>query len=112
MKIAIPVAEGKLCPHFGHCEEFRIFEIDEASCTVTARDSQVPPPHEPGLLPRWLHGMGVTHIIAGGMGARAQDLFQAAGVEVVVGAPAVDPEEVVKTYLENTLVTGDNACDH
>ncbi|MDD2486152.1 MAG: NifB/NifX family molybdenum-iron cluster-binding protein [bacterium] len=112
MKIAIPVADGKLCPHFGHCEEFYIFDIDKAGCKIIACDRQVPPPHEPGLLPRWLHGMEVTHVIAGGMGARAQGLFQAAGVKVVVGAPAVDAEEVIKAYLENTLVTGDNACDH
>lgn len=29
MKIAIPVAEGKLCMHFGHCEVFALFDVNE-----------------------------------------------------------------------------------
>ena len=69
-------------------------------------------PHEPGLLPRWLAEKGVTQIIAGGMGARAQQLFAERGIQVVTGAPADDPETLVKAFLSGTLVTGENACDH
>jgi len=71
-----------------------------------------PPPHEPGVLPKWLAEQGVTTIIAGGMGQRAQGLFTQAGVSVSVGAPNLAPGELVKKYLAGTLVTGDNVCDH
>jgi len=42
------------------------------------------PPHEPGLLPRWLHEQGAHLIIAGGMGHRAQELFVQNGIQVTV----------------------------
>jgi len=112
MKIAIPIAGGRLCMHFGHCEQFALVEVDEATSSPTNTTLLAPPPHEPGTLPRWLHEQGATLIIAGGMGHRAQQLFVASGVEVLVGAPADTPENLVKAYLSGTLVSGQNACDH
>jgi predicted Fe-Mo cluster-binding NifX family protein len=112
MKIAIPLSSGLLCQHFGHCEEFGLFDVSPATRQVLGRTTEVPPPHEPGLLPRWLHERGVTHVLAGGMGARAQALFAQAGVQVVPGIASARPEEVVHAYLNGTLTTGTNACDH
>ncbi len=51
-------------------------------------------------------------IIAGGMGQRAQQLFINNGIEVVVGAPAEEPETLVQAWIEKKLVTGVNLCDH
>ena len=110
MRIAIPLVQGKLSLHFGHCDQFGIFEIDNGK--IINRTDEVPPAHEPGVLPKWLHGMGVNVIIAGGMGQRAQQLFAQNKIEVVIGAQAGSPEELVSAYLQNTLVTGDNICDH
>ncbi len=112
MKIAVPVAEGRLCMHFGHCETFAIVEVDEANREVAGVSSHTPPPHEPGVLPKWLSEQGVNLVIAGGMGQRAQALFMNAGVDVVVGAPAGEPEELVRAYLSGTLESGANFCDH
>lgn len=112
MKIAIPVADGKLCMHFGHCQQFALLDVDEAKASVTDTQWLTPPPHEPGVLPQWLHEQGATVIIAGGMGQRAQSLFAANGIQVVVGAPSDTPENVAAAYLAGTLQTGDNACDH
>lgn len=112
MKIAIPLAEGKLCMHFGHCEQFALLEVDEKTRQVTGTRLLTPPPHEPGVLPRWLHQQGASVIIAGGMGQRAQGLFAENGVRVVVGAPAAAPEQLVADYLAGTLVSGANVCDH
>ena len=112
MKIAIPTAAGNLCPHFGHCEQFAIVEADPASKKVSGITWLTPPPHEPGVLPRWLHEQGAGVIIAGGMGQRAQGLFAQHGIEVVVGAAAATPEEIVAQYLGGSLRTGDNLCDH
>jgi ATP-binding protein involved in chromosome partitioning len=110
MKIAIPVSSGVLCMHFGHCEEFAIVETEDK--TINKITMLKPPPHEPGLLPRWLGEMNVDLVIAGGMGMRARQLFTDAGVDVVVGAPSQKPEEIVADYLKGTLVTGQNTCDH
>ena len=110
MKIAIPLAEGKLTAHFGHCQDFALIEVENNQ--IKSKEILVPPAHEPGVLPSWLHEMGANVIIAGGMGQRAVDLFTQNNISVVVGAPSLEPEELVKSYIDNSLATGDNICDH
>jgi predicted Fe-Mo cluster-binding NifX family protein len=110
MKLAIPLAEGKLAAHFGHCQEFAIVEVNENQ--ITNKTILIPPRHEPGVLPKWLHDLGADIIIAGGMGQKAAALFQEKNIKVVLGAPALEPEAVVNSYLNNTLETGENICDH
>lgn len=110
MKFAIPLAEGKLTAHFGHCREFALVDVEDNE--IKAKETLEPPPHEPGVLPRWLHGLGTNVIIAGGMGARALDLFAQNGIKVLTGAPSLSPEELVQQYLNNTLQIGANVCDH
>ncbi len=74
MKFAIPLARGVLCNHFGHSEEFAIIETENGQ--IKDKELHTPPPHEPGVLPRWLGELGVKVVIAGGMGRRALDLFE------------------------------------
>ncbi|MGD9780710.1 MAG: NifB/NifX family molybdenum-iron cluster-binding protein [Kiritimatiellia bacterium] len=112
MKIAIPIVEGRLSLHFGHCSHFALVEVNDQTKKIGATTLAEPPPHEPGVLPKWLHDQGATVILAGGMGTRAQDLFKHNGIEVVVGCQPATPETLVGAYLSGELVTGDNACDH
>ncbi len=112
MKIAVPLAGGQVCPHFGHCEQFAIYECDPETKSIIKSELHTPPPHEPGVLPRWLSEKGTTTIIAGGMGMRAQQLFAQNGVRVIFGANTGDPQAVVEDFLAGSLVTGDNLCDH
>ena len=111
MKIALPVTNGQLSQHFGHCETFHIIEINSENQIVSEENLQ-PPAHEPGVLPGWLGGIGVDTIIAGGMGGRAQNLFTQNGVRVVIGAESKPPSLVIGDYLAGKLITGDNTCDH
>jgi ATP-binding protein involved in chromosome partitioning len=108
--IALPTAEGKLCSHFGHCEQFVLVETEDG--VIKGKTLHTPPPHEPGLLPRWLHEKGANVVIAGGMGESAQQIFRQNGIRVITGAPMDSPESLVNQYLSNTLVTGGNICDH
>ena len=110
MRIAIPMAEGKLSMHFGHCEEFILYDVGDGQ--VKEKRLLTPPPHAPGVMPRWLHEQGANVIVSGGMGQRAQSLFTEQGIEVIVGAPSDDPDEIMKAYLDGTLKTGENICDH
>jgi predicted Fe-Mo cluster-binding NifX family protein len=112
MKIAIPLAGGKLAMHFGHCERFALVDVDLAEKKILKREDIEPPPHVPGLLPKWLAERGADMIIAGGMGQRAQGLFAEHGIQVVVGAPADTPERLAGDYLAGTLQAGENICDH
>lgn len=112
MKIAIPLAAGKLCQHFGHCEQFAVLTVDPGSGTVMGQELLTPPPHEPGVLPAWIADTGTRLVIAGGMGARARQLLEERGVQVLVGASAADPADLVAAWFGNSLELGANTCDH
>jgi len=112
MRCAIPVTGGMMSPHFGHCEQFALFDIDEQKKEITNKELVSSPGHQPGLLPAWLAEKGVTVVIAGGMGPRAQDIFQQNGISVVLGAMEGDPEKAILSHLDGSLAIGDNICDH
>lgn len=109
-RIAIPLENGILCSHFGHCEQFAIINAEDNS--ISKEELLTPPPHEPGLLPAWLAGNGVTDVIAGGMGQRAIDLFNQQKINVYVGAHPKSYKELVKDLLSDNLSSGANLCDH
>jgi ATP-binding protein involved in chromosome partitioning len=112
MKYAVPVAGGEVCPHFGHCEQFALYEVNEESKEITSKEFLTPPPHEPGVYPGWLAEQGVSFIIAGGMGSRAQNLFAENRIDVITGVMENDPEKAVISHLNGILEAGDNTCDH
>ncbi|RJR39603.1 MAG: hypothetical protein C4567_11860 [Deltaproteobacteria bacterium] len=109
-KVAIPLAEGRLCNHFGHCQQFAVIRVKEG--LIDDKELLTPPPHEPGVLPRWLGDLGVNLIFAGGMGQRALDLFAEQGIRVITGSPSQESEALVQGYLSGALVNGPNVCDH
>ena len=108
--LVVPVSEGKLSSHFGHCEQFAFIETRNGKIVKT--EMLNPPVHEPGVLPQWLHEQGADVAIVGGMGENAQQLLSGNGIEVILGAPMDSPESLANQYLSNTLVSGDNRCDH
>jgi predicted Fe-Mo cluster-binding NifX family protein len=109
-RIAVPTENGRLCAHFGHCQTFSIFDVDDH--TISEQISLVPPPHEPGVLPAWIAQQGVTDVIAGGMGQRAIQLFNGHHVNVFVGAPMKSPQELAEDLINGKLAAGANYCDH
>jgi predicted Fe-Mo cluster-binding NifX family protein len=109
MKIAVATVGTDVAAHFGHCERFTIFEVIDGQ--VVEEKSLPNPGHEPGLLPRLLAEEGVDVVIAGGMGARAQQLFAQKGIRPIIGA-AGNVRQVVQDFLKGNLTTGPNLCEH
>ncbi len=101
-----------MAEHFGHCQEFAIFHTDVDCASIQGMTMVPAPPHQPGLLPEWLSGLGVSVVIAGGMGQRARDLFSERSIDVVIGAGGGEAREVAQAYLDGKLEGGDNPCDH
>ncbi|MDX9941707.1 MAG: NifB/NifX family molybdenum-iron cluster-binding protein [Bacteroidales bacterium] len=108
--IAIPIENGVLCAHFGHCEQFAIVEVENNA--IKDIRALTPPEHVPGLYPRWVAQFGVTDVIAGGMGQKAIDLFNQQKINVFAGAPVKNPSELVTDFLAGTLSLQANYCDH
>lgn len=112
MKIAVPTLNGHLSPHFGHCQQFSLIEVDVDKKAILNETFLAPPQHEPGVLPQWLNEIGANVIIAGGMGQRAQALFNQHGVQVILGASSDTPLKLVHDLLHDNLQSGENLCDH
>ena len=70
-----------------------------------------PPEHQPGTFPKWVAANGATDVIAGGMGPMAVNLFNEAGVNVFVGAPADTAENLVNQFLAGKLSLNANYCN-
>jgi predicted Fe-Mo cluster-binding NifX family protein len=107
---AVPTEQGKLCAHFGHCEKFAIVETEGQK--IIKEELISPPVHQPGVYPAFLAEQGVSVIISGGMGQKAQQLFAQNNIEVCIGVNSELPKNLVEQYLNNELQTGQNLCDH
>ena len=55
---------------------------------------------------------GVTVVIASGLGRKAMAAFEESGITVLCGAAPEAPYDLVRAYLNGTLATGENVCDH
>ena len=85
MKIAVAAMGNTVSGHFGHCENFNIYDAEDGK--ITAEEVVANPGHRPGFLPNFLADRGVQVIIAGGMGGGAICRGGAARAEAV-SAPA------------------------
>jgi ATP-binding protein involved in chromosome partitioning len=111
--IAVPLMRGSFSDHFGGADAFALYRVDEARRTVDGREVLAPPEHGRGVYPMWLRQLGATVVLAGGMGPRASGMFTQHGIQVVLGVEGNDPDVVVRSYLDGTLVaTGEPCHDH
>ena len=90
MKIAVASTGAMTTEHFGHCENFNIFDAENG--VITGRESIPNPGHKPGFLPNYLGDLGVNVVISGGMGQGAIDIFNQRNIEVIGPIPEVEEE--------------------
>ncbi len=107
MKISVACDGKNVSGHFGHCENFTIFETADGK--IVSTNSVQNPGHKPGFLPNFLGDMGVEVIISGGMGGGAVDIFNERNIEVIVGVTG-DATKAVETYLKGELKSTGSVC--
>ncbi len=107
MKIAVASMGNVVAGHFGHCENFNIFDVENNA--VVKHESIANPGHKPGFLPNFLGDLGVNVIIAGGMGEGAVNIFNARNIEVIMGATGV-AQEAVERYIRGELKSTGSIC--
>lgn len=108
MRLAIATVNEKVSAHFGHCDGFTVYTVENDE--VKEKEFLESPKHQRGVLPKFLSDNNVDTIAAGGMGQRAQDLFNQKNINVIVGAEG-DLEKTVEKYLNNELVSTDSVCE-
>jgi len=106
-KIAVPSRGNMVDEHFGHCEAFTVYHIDEKN-TIATKET-VMSPQGCGChsnIATDLASLGVTVLLAGGLGQGARNVLNQAGIEVYSGfyGPA---DEAVQSFLQG--YTGSNA---
>ena len=62
MKIAVASENNGVCPHFGHCESFMLFDVEDSQ--IVKSETIANPGHKPGFLPNFLSDLGVKLIIS------------------------------------------------
>lgn len=110
MKIAVTYENGSVFQHFGHCENFKVYEVEanavKASAVVNAAGSG----H--GALAGFLKDHGVDVLICGGIGGGARTALAEAGIELYPGVSG-DADESVNALLAGNLdFDPDTMCSH
>jgi predicted Fe-Mo cluster-binding NifX family protein len=107
MKIAVASDGNIVTQHFGHCENFNIYEEQDGN--IVSSKFIPNPGHRPGFLPNFLNDMGVNVIISGGMGGGAIEIFHEKGIEVITGA-AGDARVAAEQYVQGELKSTGSVC--
>lgn len=110
MKVAIPTHGNKLDDHFGHCEAFTVFTIDDSRKIVS--DEIVPSPAGCGCksnIAETLSKMGVSMILAGNMGEGAVNVLKNNGIDVLRGC-AGEVRSVAENWLKGILKDSGITC--
>lgn len=110
MKIALPSRQSQIDDHFGHCEYFTIFTIDN-NREITAQET-LDSPAGCGCksnVAQILADKGVSLMLAGNMGEGAVHVLHAAGIEVIRGCSG-DLKENVQKWLSGNLADSGDSC--
>lgn len=112
MKIAIPTKANQVDDHFGHCEAYTIFTIDESNKITNSEN--LPSPKGCGCksdIASVLQGLNVTVLLAGNMGNGALNVLNRHAIKVVRGCSG-DTTQVVESYLQGQVNDSGLTCDH
>ena len=110
MKVAVTYENGNVFPHFGHTEQFKLYDIEDGKIAGTQILDTEGNGH--GALAGMLLGQNVDTLICGGIGAGAQAALAEAGIRLYGGVSG-SADEVVNHLLAGKLVFDPNAhCDH
>lgn len=110
MKIAVTYQNGMIFQHFGHSEQFKLYDVENGKIT----DSRVVGTNGQGhgALADFLAKSGVNVLICGGIGAGAQNALAEAGIQLFGGVSGM-ADEAVDAYLAGTLkFNADVCCSH
>lgn len=110
MKIAVTYADGNIFQHFGHTEQFKVYEAENGQIISAQVISTNGSGH--GALAVLLSGLQVDTLICGGIGAGAQNALAQAGIKLY-GGVAGSADEAVAALLAGKLeFNPDVHCTH
>lgn len=110
MKIAVTYENGKIFQHFGHTEQFKLYDVAEGKVAATQVVDTNGSGH--GALAGFLKAQGVDTLLCGGIGAGAQQALAQAGIRLYAGVSGA-ADQAVEALLQGTLrYSAEANCDH
>ena len=109
MKIAVTYENGEVFQHFGHTEQFKVYDIEDGQLTSSTVIGSDGSGH--GALAGLLADRAIDVLICGGIGGGAQAALAEQGIELCAGAQG-SADEAVAAYLRGELVNTGANCDH
>ena len=110
MKIAVTYGDGQVFQHFGHCEQFKLYEVSEGQITSAQVVSAVGSGH--GALAGFLQSHGMDTLICGGIGAGARSALAEAGIRLYPGVTGGADESVAALLAGSLSYDPDTQCSH
>lgn len=111
MKIAVPTKNQNVDDHFGHCEYFTVFTIENNEIKNT---EEVPSLQGCGCksnIVTDLKAQGVELMLAGNMGQGAYNKLGASNIKVIRGCSGA-VSELIQEYLAGNIKDALIMCDH
>ena len=109
MKLAVAKQGDVVSEHFGQCEGFMLFVIEDGE--IKSEEFVESPEHRPGVIPEFLASVGVTDVIAGGMGGGAVNIFNSKGINVFTGI-AGPIRAVAEEFAKGNIESSGSICSH
>ena len=110
MKIAVTFEDGQVFQHFGHTEQFKIYEIANGAVTGSAVVDTNGSGH--GALAGFLQQHGVDTLICGGIGGGARTALDQAGIRLYGGVSGSADQAVADLLAGNLAYNLDVSCSH
>lgn len=108
-KVAVPTKDGRVDDHFGHCDHYTIFTIEDKKIVKT---EELPSPQGCGCksgIAADLQQLGVEVMLAGNMGEGAKNKLEAHGITVIRGC-AGPISVVIGGYLAGVIRDSGQGC--
>lgn len=110
MRVAVTYDNGNIFQHFGHTEQFKIYDIEEGNIAEERIVDTMGSGH--GALAGFLTVNGVDTLICGGIGGGAQNAISEAGI-MLYGGVSGNADEAVKALIGGSLDFNPNVkCSH
>jgi predicted Fe-Mo cluster-binding NifX family protein len=104
--------DSQVAQHFGHAPYFILVDVDEG---VVARVQGLANPcagaHEPGQIPAFIQQQQAKVMLSGGMGGRAIQFFEQAGIQAATGATGT-VRQALESFLGGTLRDAAPCAEH
>ena len=110
MKIAVAYENGQIFQHFGHTEQFKIYDVEDGRIVSKAIVDTHGQGH--GALAGLLQTIGADVLICGGIGGGAQMALAEAGIKLYGGVSG-SCDVAVEAFLADNLGYDPNVrCEH